>query len=240
MSVSALAASLQLGQGRWKGSLAARHDGSHFTGESSGSITGVRIEEMLRAFTSTKESVSGLAEIPEYRLHFAGKNAAELRNSLTGAGVISLRDGKVALFDLLGTVEAKLNSMLGGDSGKPGTTDFLKLASRFEIKNGQMTFSDLALQSSSSTVSGQGYAMFDQALSFDLMTDTTGGLATRFGGKSDAAGVAHLRVPVRVRGTVESPKVYPDVTGMAKAAAVDKAKGLIDSFLKKRGGGQAK
>jgi hypothetical protein len=39
---------------------------------------------------------------------------------------------------------------------------------------------------------------------------------------------------------MESPKVYPDVTGMAKAAAVDKAKGLIDSFLNRRGVGKSK
>lgn len=68
----------------------------------------------------------------------------------------------------------------------------------------------------------------------------TGRLAARFNSKPDAAGVAHLRVPVKVRGTLESPKVYPDVAGMVKAAAVEKAKGLIGSFLKGRTAGQPK
>ncbi|RPI12274.1 MAG: hypothetical protein EHM65_06180 [Acidobacteriales bacterium] len=240
VDVSAASASLQLGQGRWKGSLSARYDGSRLAGQSSGSIAGVRIEQMLRAFTTTKDSVSGLAEIPQYRLQFTGKNALELRNSLAGGGEISLRDGKIALFDLLGSIEAKLQGALGGDTGKPGTTNFLKLTSRFQIANGQVTLPDLVLQSASSSVGGQGYFKFDHALSFDLTTDVAGGLAARFKGRPDAAGVAHLRVPVKVRGTLESPKVYPDVAGMAKAVAVEKAKGLIDSFLKRRGAGQPK
>jgi uncharacterized protein involved in outer membrane biogenesis len=240
VDVSAASASLQLGQGRWKGSLSARYDGSRLAGQSSGSITGVRIEQMLRAFTTTKDSVSGLAEIPEYRLQFAGMNAMELRNSLAGGGEISLRDGKIALFDLLGSIETKLQGALGGETGKQGTTNFLKLTSRFQIAHGQVTLPDLVLQSPSSSVGGQGYFKFDHALSFDLTTDVAGGLAARFNGRPDAAGVAHLRVPVKVRGTLESPKVYPDVAGMAKAVAVEKAKGLIDSFLKRRGAGQPK
>ena len=240
VDVSAATASLQLGQGRWKGSLSARYDGARLAGQSRGSIIGVRIEQMLRALTATKDPVSGLAEIPQYRLQFTGKNARELRNSLVGGGEISLRDGKIALFDLLGSIEMKLKGALGGDTGKQGTTNFLKLTSRFEIANGQVTLPNVVLQNSSSSVGGQGYFKFDHALSFDLTTDVTGGLAARFNGKPDAAGVAHLRVPVKVRGTLESPRVYPDVAGMAKAAAVEKAKGLLDSFLKRRTAGQPK
>jgi len=240
LEVTSPGASLQLGQGRWKGSLAARYDAGRLSGQSSGSITGVKIDEMLRAFTAAKDPVSGMAEMPEYRIQFAGTNAVQIRDSLAGDGRIIVRDGKVGLFDLVGTIEAKLNSLLGGDTGKAGTTDFLKLATRFEIKNGRVTLPDLVLESSSSSVGGQGYFGFDNALSFDLATDITGALAAKLGGRPDSAGTAHLRVPVRVRGTLQSPKVYPDVAGMAKATAVEKAKGLLDSFLKKRTAAPAK
>ena len=236
VEISTGAATMQLGRGRWKGSLAAQYSRQGIRGESRGTISGVRVEELTRVFTTAKDPVFGRAEIPEYELFFAGKNAAELRQSLRGSGSIRLEEGRVAVFDLLGTIESKVERILSGDTGKPGETDFLKMAAKFEIKDGQILFTELALQNLSSTVSGQGFATFDHALSFDLVADMTGGLASRFGGKPDSEGVARLRVPVRVRGTLDSPKVYPDIGGMAKSAAVEKARGLLDSFLKKRQG----
>jgi len=234
LEISSPGASLQLGEGRWKGSLSARYDAGRLSGQSSGSISGVKIEEMLRAFTAAKDPLSGMAEMPEYRIQFAGTNAVQIRDSLSGNGRILVQDGKVALFDLMGTIEARLKSVLGGDAGKAGATDFLKLSTRFEIKNGRVILPDLVLENSSSNVTGQGYFGFDNALNFDLKTDITGGPAARLGGRPDSAGVAHLRVPVKVGGTLESPKVYPDVAGMAKATAVEKAKGLLDSFIRRR------
>ena len=235
LEVSSPGASLQLGQGRWKGTLAARYDAGRLSGQSGGSVSGVRIEEMLRAFTAAKDPLSGLAEMPEYRLQFSGTNADQIRNSLSGNGRMVVSEGKVALFDLLGSIEARVKSALGGgDAGKAGATDFLKLSSSFTIKDGRVTLPDLVLENSSSNVTGQGYVGFDNALSFDLKTDVTGGLAARLGGRPDSDGVAHLRVPVKVSGTLESPKVYPDVAGMAKGAAVEKAKGLLDSFIRRR------
>lgn len=230
-------ASLQLGQGRWGGSLSIHYSGQSVRGESRGSIEGVRVEELTRAFTTAKDPVFGRAEIPEYELRFAGKNAAELRNSLAGSGSIRLEEGRVALFDLLGTIEGKINKVLGGEEGKPGATNFLKFAAKFEIGNGRIDFPEIALQDSSASVMGQGFVGFDHALSFDLVTDAAGGLASRLGGKFGSASLTNLRIPVRVRGTLESPKVYPDVGGMAKTAAVEKARGLLDSFLKKRQSG---
>lgn len=230
-------ASLRLGEGTWKGALSVRYGEAGVSGSNSGSIRGVRIEQMLRVFTATKEPVSGVAEIPDYRLEFAGRDAAQLRNSLRGGGTLRVEQGRVGLFDLLGAIEGRIRNVLGADEGKAGTTDFLTLSGRFEIRNAQLVFPELALQNASSTITGQGSVSFDHAISFDLMTDMTGELASRLAGKRDAAGVAHLRVPVRVRGTLESPKVYPDVGGMAKGAAVEKARSLLDSFLKKRQSG---
>jgi len=236
VDISTSSASLRLGEGTWKGALSVRYSQAGMSGTNSGSIRGVRMEQMLRAFTAAKESVSGLAEIPDYRIEFAGRDAAQLRNSLRGGGTIRVEQGKVALFDLLGTIEGRIRNVLAGEEGKAGTTDFLTLSGRFEIRNGQVVFPELALQNTSSTVTGQGWVAFDHAISFDLVTDMTGELASRLAGKRDAAGAGRLRVPVRVRGTLESPKIDPDIGGMVKGAAVEKARGLLDSFLKRRSG----
>ena len=214
--------------------MSAGYDGTRLDGESAGAITGVRIEQMLRAFTAGKEAATGVVEIPRYRLQFAGRNAAEIQHSLTGGGSIRLRDGKITLFDLLGSIEAKLKRTPGAEEGKQGTTGFVEFGSRFDVGGGRITFSDLNLRDASSTVTGQGYVAFDHTLSFDLVMDMSADLAARLAGKPALAG-QRLRVPVKVHGTMESPKVSPDVGGMAKAAATEKARGLLDSLRRKRG-----
>ena len=89
---------------------------------------------------------------------------------------------------------------------------------------------DMVMQAPSSTVNGQGYFDFNHALSFDLATNVTGALASRLGGTPDSS----LRVPVKIRGTLESPKVTPDIGGMAKQQAIEKATGLVQSLFNKR------
>ena len=158
-------ASLELGQGRWNGALETSFDGSRIQGQMSGAITGVRIEEMLGAFTSTKDAVSGVAEIPEYRLRFAGKDARQIQNSLSGQGLIKLQDGRVALFDLLNTIEGKVKNLMQGESAAPGATDFVRLSSHFEIKNSQILLPDLVLENASSVVSGRGHLRVHDGLS---------------------------------------------------------------------------
>ncbi len=233
-------ASLTLGQGQWKGSIEARLDGSRVQGQSSGSIGGVRIEELLQTFTTTKNAVSGMAEIPQYNLRFAGKDANQIRDSLAGSGSIRLQQGRVALFDLLGSVESKIKNVMGGETTASGATDFVGFDSRFEVRNGQLILSDILLKNAASSVSGQGRVGFDHSMEFDLVTGISGSLAARLGGRPDASGQAQLRVPVKVRGTLEAAKVYPDVAGMAKAQAVERGMGLLDSFLKKRTAAQPK
>jgi hypothetical protein len=66
-------ASLRLGQGKWMGSVQIRYAGGRLETVSRGSVSGVRIEEMLAAFTSTPDIIDGLAEIPEYLLRSGGQ-----------------------------------------------------------------------------------------------------------------------------------------------------------------------
>jgi uncharacterized protein involved in outer membrane biogenesis len=226
-------ASLELGQGRWNGALETSLDGSRIQGQMGGAITGVRIEEMLSAFTSTKDAVSGVAEIPEFRLRFAGTDARQIQISLSGQGLIKLKNGRVALFDLLNTIEGSLKNVLQGVSAAPGATDFVRLSSHFEIRNSQILLPDVVLENASSAISGRGQIGFDHAMSFDLTASMTGELAARLGGRPNASGQAQLRVPVKVRGTMESPKIRPDIAGLAKSQAVERSLGLIESFLSK-------
>ena len=228
-------ASLRLAQGSWKGSAAVRYDGKGLRGASEGSISGVRIEELLAAFGSTKQTVSGRAEIPRYELRFAGRNAAEIRDSLEGAGEVRLEEGRVALFDLLATIQKAANRLLAAEAPASGETRFTRLQSNVEIRKGQGVVRDILFENPVSDVTGQGRFGFDGSLDFNLAANITGELAGRLGGKPGAGGKPVLRVPVKVRGTTSSPKVYPDIGGMLKQKAVEKATGLIESLFKKKG-----
>ncbi|MCP5118518.1 MAG: AsmA-like C-terminal region-containing protein, partial [bacterium] len=94
-------ASLKLGDGQWKGKVLLGYTASRMVAGSSGSISGVRINQLLGAFTTAEDAVHGIAEIPRYNLSGSGKNAEELRNSLTGKGRIELKEGHLSLFDLV-------------------------------------------------------------------------------------------------------------------------------------------
>ncbi len=224
-------ANLQLGDGRWTGKADVRYDGTRVQGESTGAIRGVEVGQMLAAFTEAKGKASGIAQIPEYDLKFAGRNAAEIRNSLSGQGVVTLDKGKFAVFDLLGSIERHVSKMLSGETPAAGETDFTKFRTGFQVAGGKFQLSNLALENAKSKTTGQGYLTFEQEMSLDLETQVTGQLATLLGGKPDSAGQIQAMVPVKVRGTVPSPKVYPDLGRMVRGRATEAATGLLDRLL---------
>ncbi len=227
-------AALQLGRGRWKGQAEAHLSGSTVRGASSGSITGAQIGELLDAFTTARGKASGIAAVPEYRIRFAGKNAAEIRNSLNGQGVLTLEKGRFAVFDLLESIQSYAKKMRTGETPAPGETAFLRFRSNFQIADGQMRLADLVLENPSAQITGKGHITFAQELSFDLATDAGGTLAQVLGGKPDSEGRIRVRVPVKIGGTVTSPKVYPDVGRLVTEKATEKAAGFLERLLKKK------
>ncbi len=234
MQIDTRGAALRLGQGQWKGAVQMRYAAGRLEGASSGSVTGVRIEEMLRSFTSTSDAMYGLAEIPEYSLRFAGKNSQEIMQSLTGNGQLRVEEGRITLFNLLDVIRRQAQRLLGGETPRPGETDFTRFRSRFDIRGGEILLSGLRLESPVSDVTGSGLVGFDHRLSFDLATEITGDLASKLGGRPDPGGVARVVVPVKVSGTVESPRVYPDISAIVRQRVTEKAKGLFESLFKKK------
>jgi uncharacterized protein involved in outer membrane biogenesis len=223
-------ASLQLGEGTWQGGVEVRFDGQRFQGTSSGSMAGVRINEMLAALAAMDDKVYGVAEIPQYQIRFAGENAQQIRESLQGTGRVTIGEGRIAFFDLFSTIEQKAKQLLAGESPKEGATNFLRFQSSFAIKDQQVQMPDLLLESAEHRVTGQGYVTFDEALHFDLVAQVSGALASLIGGKPNASGQLHSSVPVKVRGTTESPKVSVDLVRKAVETVTD----LLDSLFKKK------
>ena len=175
-------ASMKLGEGQWKGRVLFGYTASQLVASTSGSISGVRVEELLGAFTTTGDTVYGVAEIPSYTLSGTGKDADAVRNSLTGKGTIEVKDGYLAIFDLMDTIERHAKKLLSGESAADGQTNFLRLTSGFDIANRQINLRNAVLESSAANVTGNGYVTFDEELHLDLTAAVRGQVAKLVGG----------------------------------------------------------
>jgi len=224
-------ATLQLGQGTWAGNLSLRQDGDRIAGQSSGSIQGVDVNELLTALTDSEDTLFGLLELERYSLSFAGRDAAEIQNSFQGAGRLDLTDGKLAVFDTLKTIEQQVNKVLKGESVAEGVTSFVRFGTDFQIANQRVTTPNLLLENDSARIGGAGSFGFDQGLDYNISSLISGPLAKLLGGSANAEGVVQAAAPLRVSGTMESPRVFLDVKSIAKKAAVDQAKGFLGNLL---------
>ena len=218
---------ISLGSGQWKGPAEVSYADGHIEGRLGRSISGVEIDELVSALTTAHDKISGRVAMPQFEVRFAGSDAESLRNSLRGSGRLTLEEGNISLFNMLATHEKHANKLLGGEESGEGETEFTRLESDLEIRDQRLLVNGLVIESPAAVIRGQGSVTFDQALSFDLQTTVEGGLAATLGARPDAEGKQQATVPVKVRGTVDSPKVYPDIGRIVK----DKAKRLLDSFL---------
>lgn len=222
-------AGLNFGEGLWQGDWTVLWANKRFQGASVGSVTNVRIDQVLDAFTITEETIFGRGEIPAYKLSYSGGNAAEMQDSLAGSGKLTLQEGRIGLFNLVDTIERHARKLLAGETVAHGSTEFQQFTTDFEIRDRQIILSGARLESQSSAVTGGGIITFDKTLNLDLMATVTGEVARLLGGRPDASGQPVASIPVKVRGTVEDPQVRPDIGNVVVRGAV----GILERLLKR-------
>ena len=203
-------ASISMGEGQWKGQAELHYNGNRFWGGSRGAIQGVRLNEFVSAFSSTRDKVFGNLAVERYEMSFAGRNADEMRNSLSGKGHIDIQEGYLSLFDLFATIEKYSSKLLDGGKAADGQTQFTTFISPIEIRDRHIYLPDAMLKSASSAIRGQGHITFDKQLHFDLQAGYSGTLATTLGGKPGPDGQPQIAIPVRVSGSLDAPRVTPD------------------------------
>ncbi len=230
--------SLRLGSGGWQGTTEFHFAKSQFKGYLNGGIQGADINELLSAFTDAKDTIFGTAQIPDLQLSFAGGDPDAILNSLSGRGTVSMENGRIAALDIFNSVIQQADKMLTGETAAPGETEFVRLFSRWQIGNRRLQMSDILLESGTSGLSGSGTATFDQELNFDLRTTISGPVAAKLGGKPNAEGTPVAEIPVKVSGTLENPKVRPDLARAAKEQVKERVGDLLDSIFKRGGGNQ--
>ena len=138
------------------------------------------------------------------------------------------------MFDMVDTIQGNLNKALGGSQPAAGDTDFAGFASSVDIGGQMMRLPDLVLESSQTQITGQGYITFAKELNFDLVSTIHGPLAATISSRTDDSGQPVAGVPVRVRGTVDQPRVTPDIGKMAVETIKEKAGGFLDQLFRKQ------
>lgn len=223
-------AEMQLGEGVWTGAAELDLRGSFLEGHTEGALKSVQINQMLSSFTEAGEKLFGILEAPAYSLRFAGRDSDELMDSLSGHASLRITKGRVAALDLLASIRRALETSRREAEATQGSTPFSSLAGALRVGQRKLELTGLTLESPVLNLTGQGTVGFDGSLALNLEVPVSGELSALIARLARLSPGSAVRLPVLVTGTLESPRVRPDVRSLAGRGV----RGLVDSFLKRR------
>ena len=226
-------ASLKLGSGEWSGGLDLRVGGSATSGSSTGRVRNVEINEFLNSLTESNDKVSGILEISPYSLQFSGGDAAAIRNSLNGTAKFSIAQGKFAALDFSSSIQratslasALLQPKISEEKPADGSTAFSTLSGEMKIAAARIEFDSIGLESPSLGFTGHGTIGFDQSLQFSLEVRMKSNLADVMSRLTKREDVSQTALPVEVSGTIEAPRIRPNVAKLMPGTV----KGAVESL----------
>jgi AsmA protein len=190
------------------------------------SMTGIDVAALLDDFADTRR-LSGKGNVT-MKLAASGRNSDLLTKTLTGRVNANLANGAVEGVDLwyaISQAQSLLQKRTLAGGTNAGRTAFDTFRMSADVVDGVATTSDLNIASQLLRVTGKG--------STNLVTETLDYQVTATilkappGAAADIAGLTLAAIPVNVTGTLDEPKVRPDLEGIAKARLkqeVDKRK----------------
>ncbi|MDD9899035.1 MAG: hypothetical protein OXU45_08580 [Candidatus Melainabacteria bacterium] len=185
-------------------------------GSSHGSLSGLELHETLNSLTDFKDLIAGKFAINDYHLSFKGRDAKQLANSLKARGNIVVGDGSLYILKSLTKYKDIAASLLGASKGgqvldKIGG-EFVSLSTDFNLRHGDLFTKPVELKTKALTITGDGVIEQGRNLKYQLALNVPG-----------------IRsVPLKLRGTIEIPKVIPDVAKLGK----EQGERLINGALK--------
>lgn len=231
VDLSAKGAELRFADGSWNGDVRLRYDAGVIRGSSHGTVSDFAIEQVLQAFTTSGESAFGRAEVSKYNLAFAGRDAGSIRNSMQGDADLVLREGRIGIFNLAQTIEKHWNKVFNGDEAEAGETEFAEFATSLIIEDQKVRFPEFALDGSGMKATGNGFLGFDKTLDFDIDT----WLPVKDGGPTALLSLTGdqqaMQIPVKVTGSVDSPKARPNIGKVAKQQVTKQATSALGSIF---------
>ncbi|MBT6843230.1 MAG: AsmA family protein [Candidatus Melainabacteria bacterium] len=183
-------------------------------GSSHGKLEGLELREVLNSVTKYRNIIAGSFAIEDYHLYFKGKNAKQINKSLKADGSIIVSNGSLYILNNITKYKDFASSLIAnsGDVIDKLDGEFVSLSTGFDLKQGDLTTSPLELKTDVFTITGTGMIKANQALRYDLALNLPG----------------INSIPIKIKGTIDKPRVYPDVKQLGK----EQGQRLINDALK--------
>ena len=194
-------------------------------------LTGVDMARLLQDFAKTKR-FSGRGTVTT-NLTARGRASDEITKSLNGHVAAELTDGALEGIDLWFEIDrvVALVQKQGLPSGtSSGRTRFDVFKASAEVTDGVASTNDLNITSQNLRVTGQGTAnLVSEELNYRVKATFL-----RQAPAGSASGAPLADIPLTITGSLASPKVRPDLEGMARSRVqqeIDKRKGELKQKL---------
>jgi uncharacterized protein involved in outer membrane biogenesis len=222
-------AALTLAGGKLNGRIGLSSKQRVLAGSLAGTLSGLRIEQLIGAFSESNPGVQGGLTMPRLQLEAAGGNTDELMASLSGDGSVSVEKGKLPKMDLLGAITGAIGKT--GVVTTDGATEFATLKTDFAVARQVLTLSNMRMEGAGLQATGAGTVGMDKSLAVKLNAVVGGKVAEYLGARPSGDQPARANVPIDIAGTTDSPKVMPNVKGLAGEAAKNYLGGAVNKFL---------
>ena len=198
-------------------------------------MSGIDVLQLLKS-TVKSERLSGRANVT-MKLGGQGRTSDALIKSLAGRVDANIADGAVEGIDLWGEISRaqallKQQALPAGSAGNRTKFDAFKMSA--DIANGVATTKDLNIASQNLRITGAGSSDFiKRTMDYRVVAKIL--KAPPDEKNSDLTKLALADIPVTVTGSMSSPKVRPDLEGIARAKLQQKVDEKKDELKKKLG-----
>jgi len=230
---------LKLGafSGRLAGSAWADLGALPLTYGSQMAMTGVQVNDALAAVAKMDGIVYGKASM-DVSIEGKGTQFADLEKYLTGKGAVKAADGRLTTANLGGGA-AKAASLLGIE-GDDGETRFEDMDVSFTIEDGKVKVSNMRISTGEYSLKARGDIGLDRSLAMTSRMTLSHEKSNQIPAKRrrlfPKEKDGRVQIPLKIRGSVTSPKIRLDSSAMNQAAKeeVKKEIGEKTEELKKK------
>lgn len=196
----------------------------------SGKLSRGKVNEMLSCLNSDTDEIEAEFEVPYFSGNVTVKEDIDPLTTLKASGNFNLYQGRIKALNIIESVLDKFEHKIDAENTDAGD-EFLKLSSNFSVRDAKVYLSNLVMQGSSYSVSGQGsMGMISQELDFSIWLN---GLNNFVSSSSLKYLPRNGGIPVKITGTVEKPDVKPDLAGAVREAAKEEVVNQANKLLEK-------
>jgi len=229
--------SADLYQGQYQGNVSLDARGKTLKVAIDESLKGVQAGPLLLDLTGD-DKISGVVNASA-KLSGNGATVEKIKQTLTGNGDFSFTNGALKGFNIADSIrqaKAALGGQKPAESDKPLQTDFSSLSGSFKATNGVIDNQDLLAKSPLLRINGAGLIdLGKNALDYGIDVSIVGSASGQ--GGEDLAELKGLTIPVKLKGSLDDPKISVDLASMLKGQAEEELKAKINEKLEEEIGG---